>query len=41
MLAAVVGLGEGRPKFPKDLFINLMDMLLPVWSPLRQGMGER
>ena len=40
MLAAVVGLAEGRRGFPKDLFVNLTDYLLPVWSTLRRGMGE-
>ena len=37
-LAFVVGLGEGGG-CQKDAFTVLMDLLLPVWSPLRKGLG--
>ncbi len=40
MLAAVVGVGV-RGNLPRDVFTVLMDLLLPVWSPLRKGLGKK
>ncbi len=37
ILAAVVGLGNNGWK--KDPFTELMELLLPVWSPLRKPLG--
>ncbi len=36
MAAFVVGVGGGCPK---DVFTVVMDLLLPVWAPLRKGLG--
>ena len=39
LLAAVVGLGgEGRA-WKSDPFTEVMNLLLPAWSPLRKGLG--
>ncbi len=38
MLAFVVGL-DGR--CPRDVFTVVMDLLLPLWAPLRKGLGKK
>jgi len=40
MLARAVGVGEVGTVFPKEVFPQLLDFLLPVGSPLRRGLGQ-
>ncbi len=40
MLAFVLGVGEGGG-CTRDVCTVVMDMLLPEWSPLRKGLGEK
>ncbi len=40
LAAYVVGVGDGGG-CKKDMFIELVELLLPRWSPLRRGLGQQ
>ncbi len=39
-VAAVVGLGT-RGGWPRDVFLLLMDLLMPLWDPMRKGLVKK